>query len=93
MIRPIFTELALFLTPFVVYAAFLVATRAGILHPPAWSIERLANICLSTRQFLELPSWSVSMTCTRFLVRRQIGLQRCEPTSALIRARRPLING
>ena len=30
MIRPIFTELALFLTPFVVYAAFLVATRAGI---------------------------------------------------------------
>jgi hypothetical protein len=47
MIRPIFTELALFLTPFVVYAAFLVATRAGILHPPAWSIERLAWLMIA----------------------------------------------
>jgi hypothetical protein len=37
MIRPVLTELALFLTPFVLYAAFLFATRAQVLHPDAWS--------------------------------------------------------
>jgi hypothetical protein len=37
MIRPIFTELALFLVPFVLYAAFLFATRVQVLHPDAWS--------------------------------------------------------
>jgi hypothetical protein len=32
MIRPISTEVALFLIPFVVYALFLVATRRGLDH-------------------------------------------------------------
>jgi Family of unknown function (DUF6111) len=36
MIRPVLTELLLFLTPFAVYAAFLWATRAGVLHPESW---------------------------------------------------------
>lgn len=36
MIRPVFTEIALFLTPFVLYAAYLVATRAGLLDATAW---------------------------------------------------------
>jgi len=31
MIRPVFTEIALFLLPFLVYAVFLWATRAGVL--------------------------------------------------------------
>ena len=35
MIRPVATEIALFLTPFALYAAFLIATRAGVLHPAA----------------------------------------------------------
>lgn len=37
MIRPVLTELALFLTPFALYAVFLMATRAGVLEPEAWS--------------------------------------------------------
>lgn len=37
MIRPVLTELALFLLPFVLYGAFLFATRAQVLHPDAWS--------------------------------------------------------
>jgi hypothetical protein len=41
MIRPIFTELALFLAPFVAYALFLWATRAGVLDVSAWSLPRL----------------------------------------------------
>jgi hypothetical protein len=37
MIRPVFTEIALFLAPFAVYALFLLATRAAVLEPDAWS--------------------------------------------------------
>ena len=47
MIRPIFTELALFLAPFVAYALFLWATRAGVLDPAAWSPGRLAWLLIA----------------------------------------------
>jgi hypothetical protein len=46
MIRPILTEIGLFLTPFVIYAAFLVATRAGVLQSSSWSIPRLAALVI-----------------------------------------------
>jgi hypothetical protein len=42
MIRPVFTELILFLTPFAVYALFLWATRAGVLHPESWPAKTVA---------------------------------------------------
>ena len=42
MIRPVLTELALFLAPFIVYAIFLWATQAGVLHPDAWTLPRIA---------------------------------------------------
>jgi hypothetical protein len=48
MIRPIATEIGLFLIPFVVYAAFLLATRAGILHPNAWTLSRLAGLVIAS---------------------------------------------
>jgi hypothetical protein len=41
MIRPVLTEIALFLAPFLAYAIFLAATRVGVLHPDAWSLQRL----------------------------------------------------
>jgi hypothetical protein len=41
MIRPVLIEVALFLTPFVLYVLFLWATRAGVLHPQHWSLSRL----------------------------------------------------
>ena len=44
MIRPALTEIALFLTPFVLYAAFLVATNAGVLHAKSWAPRRLATL-------------------------------------------------
>jgi hypothetical protein len=47
MIRPIFTELALFLTPFVAYAIFLWATRAGVPDLSAWSTPRLAWLAIA----------------------------------------------
>ena len=48
MIRPILTEIALFLAPFVIYAAFLGLTRAGVLHPGAWTIGRLAGLVVAS---------------------------------------------
>ena len=44
MIRPVATEIALFVTPFAIYAAFLIATRAGVLDPEAWSMRRVAGL-------------------------------------------------
>jgi Family of unknown function (DUF6111) len=41
MIRPILTELALFLTPFAIYALFLWATREGVFDVSAWALPRL----------------------------------------------------
>jgi hypothetical protein len=39
MIRPVLTELLLFLVPFAIYAAFLFATRAGVLDPDRWNLR------------------------------------------------------
>jgi hypothetical protein len=47
MIRPVFTEVALFLLPFLVYAVFLWASRAGVLDPAAWSATRLAWLLIA----------------------------------------------
>jgi len=44
MIRPVATEIALFVTPFAIYAAFLIATRAGVLDPAAWPLRRVAGL-------------------------------------------------
>ena len=62
MIRPVLTELALFLTPFVVYAVFLWATRTGVLDPSHWSIARLAWLLIAAftlmiGSFIVLAQW------------------------------------
>ena len=44
MIRPFATEIGLFLAPFVLYAAFLVATRAGVLEPKSWTMRRVTGL-------------------------------------------------
>ncbi len=47
MIRPVLTEIALFLVPFVLYAIFLWATRAGVLDWQHWSLARLAWLVIA----------------------------------------------
>ena len=59
MIRPVFTEVALFLLPFLVYATFLWASRTGVLEPSAWSPTHLAwlviaALCLMVGSFVML---------------------------------------
>jgi hypothetical protein len=48
MIRPIATEIGLFLTPFVLYAAFLLATRADVLQPKSWTVRRIASLIIAS---------------------------------------------
>jgi hypothetical protein len=62
MIRPILTELALFLTPFAIYAIYLWATRAELLHPESWPLPRLmwltiAALALMAGSFIILAQW------------------------------------
>jgi hypothetical protein len=46
MIRSIATEVLLFATPFVLYAVFLWATRAGVMVPEAWPVSRVIAIAI-----------------------------------------------
>jgi heme/copper-type cytochrome/quinol oxidase subunit 3 len=41
MIRPILTELVLFLTPFALYAVFLIVTRAKVFERANWPGNRV----------------------------------------------------
>ena len=46
MIRPLFIEVALFLLPFAVYAAFLWVARAGVVDASAWRPSRIASLLI-----------------------------------------------
>ncbi len=47
MIRPFATEIGLFVTPFILYAAYLLATRSGVLHSKSWPASRLAGLLIA----------------------------------------------
>ncbi len=44
MIRPVLTELGIFLIPFAVYAAYLLATRSGILDQNSWPMHLIGKL-------------------------------------------------
>lgn len=48
MIRPVLTEIAIFLIPFVAYALFLIATRAGVFAPSSWPMHLVAKLMLGS---------------------------------------------
>ena len=48
MIRPVLTEVAIFLIPFVAYALFLVATRSGVLVSSSWPAHLIAKLVLGS---------------------------------------------
>lgn len=47
MIRPVFTELALFVAPFVVYAIFLIATKSALLERASWPPKTVASLAIA----------------------------------------------
>jgi hypothetical protein len=46
MIRPVFTEIILFVAPFALYVVFLWATKNEIIHPDHWSLSRILSLCI-----------------------------------------------
>jgi hypothetical protein len=46
MIRPVLTELALFVAPFVAYALFLWVTRTNVLDRTSWEPKTLAALAI-----------------------------------------------
>jgi quinol-cytochrome oxidoreductase complex cytochrome b subunit len=62
MVRPVLTEIALFLAPFAVFAIFLWATRAGVLDRSQWTLSRLAWLLMAAfalmiGSFVVLAQW------------------------------------
>jgi hypothetical protein len=47
MIRPLFTETAMFLAPFALYAIYLWATSAKVVDINAWSVPTLAWLTIA----------------------------------------------
>ena len=48
MIRPVLTEVGVFLIPFAVYAIFLIATRSGVLAQSSWPVHLLGKLVLGS---------------------------------------------
>jgi hypothetical protein len=46
MIRPVLTEFAFFIAPFVAYALFLWVTRAGLIDRASWPPKVLATLAI-----------------------------------------------
>jgi hypothetical protein len=46
MIRPVLTEIAIFLAPFAVYAVFLLASRSGVIDKDSWPVHVLGRLAL-----------------------------------------------
>jgi hypothetical protein len=46
MIRPVLTEIGIFLIPFAVYAAYLFATRSGMFDQIHWPMQLIAKLTL-----------------------------------------------
>jgi hypothetical protein len=48
MIRPVLTEVGIFLIPFAIYALFLIATRSGLLVQSSWPVKIVAELALGS---------------------------------------------
>ena len=48
MIRPVLTEVGIFLIPFAVYAMFLIATRSGVMAQSSWPAHLIAKLVLGS---------------------------------------------
>jgi hypothetical protein len=48
MIRPVLTEVGIFLIPFAAYALFLIATRSGVLAQSSWPAHLIAKLAFGS---------------------------------------------
>jgi hypothetical protein len=47
MIRPVLTEIGLFLVPFAIYAIYLIATRSQLLDKSSWPLRVLGSLTVA----------------------------------------------
>jgi hypothetical protein len=47
MIRPVLTEVLLFLAPFALYAAYLAVTRSGVVAAESWPVRHVMGLTLA----------------------------------------------
>jgi len=47
MIRPVLTEIGIFLIPFAVYAAFLIASRSNVWVRSSWPLHIVAKLAVA----------------------------------------------
>ena len=47
MIRPVLTEVGIFLIPFAVYALFMIATRSGVFDQSSWPLHLVAKLTVA----------------------------------------------
>ena len=72
MIRPVLTELLLFVAPFAFYALFLLATRNRVLNAASWNLRVLGTLTvialiLLFGSFLLLAQWSGHPAGSRYV--------------------------
>ena len=48
MIRPVLTEIGIFLIPFAIYALFLIVRRANVLNQSSWPLYLVARLVLGS---------------------------------------------
>ena len=48
MIRPVLTEIGIFLIPFAAYVLFLLATRSGVMASSSWPAHLVAKLVLGS---------------------------------------------
>lgn len=48
MIRPVLTEVGIFLIPFVLYATFLILSRSNLLHRSSWPVKVVGWLALAS---------------------------------------------
>ena len=48
MIRPVLTEIGIFLIPFAIYALFLITTRSGLLVQSSWPVQIVGKLALGS---------------------------------------------
>lgn len=46
MIRPVLTEVGIFLIPFAIYAAYLLATRSGVFASNSWPLRIVVRLAV-----------------------------------------------
>ena len=48
MIRPVLTEVGIFLIPFAIYVMFLISTRSGVMASSSWPAHLIAKLVMGS---------------------------------------------